>query len=106
MHLFEDEGTGTPDLVFPNNWFSTHSGGHVAIYPMYSPSRRTERRVDIVEMLKQRYRVQDVIDYSGLEMDDVFSKARARWKIDEIAPVRYNPAVVEAVREAGVDFSD
>ena len=30
VHLFEDEGTSTPDSVFPNNWFSTHSGGHVA----------------------------------------------------------------------------
>src|SRR3989338_2918459 len=37
VHLFEDEHHGrTPDAVFPNNWFSTHAGGHVALYPMYS----------------------------------------------------------------------
>lgn len=46
VRRFEDETTRTPDSCFPNNWFSTHSGGHVAIYPMYSPNRRQERRVD------------------------------------------------------------
>lgn len=34
---------------------------------MYSPSRRRERRGDVIEMLKTQYRVQDVIDYTGLE---------------------------------------
>ena len=43
VHLFEDEGTTTPDSVFPNNWFSTHAGGHVAIYPMKAESRRAAR---------------------------------------------------------------
>ena len=73
VHVFDDHGAReTPDSVFPNNWFSTHPGGHVALYPMYSPSRRRERRLDVVEMLKAEYRVQDVIDYSGLEYDGIF----------------------------------
>ncbi len=70
VHLFDDDGSrDTPDAVFPNNWFSTHPGGHVAIYPMHSPNRRRERRADVIELLKAEYRVQDVIDYSGLEPD-------------------------------------
>ena len=61
VHIFEDRGEKeTPDSVFPNNWFSTHPGGHVAIFPMYNPSRRRERRYDVIEMLKAEYRVQDV----------------------------------------------
>ena len=53
VHLFEDPGErNTPDSVFPNNWFSTHPGGHVALYPMHSPSRRRERRSDVIEMLR------------------------------------------------------
>ncbi|HLS44331.1 MAG TPA: arginine deiminase-related protein, partial [Ornithinicoccus sp.] len=72
VHLFDDEDATRPDSVFPNNWFSTHAGGRVALYPMYAPSRRTERRADIIELLKAQYRVQDVIDYSGLEYDDIF----------------------------------
>jgi len=45
------------------------NGETAAIYPMYAKNRRLERRWDIIELLKQRYRVQDVIDYSGLEPD-------------------------------------
>ncbi len=89
VHLFEDEGQATPDSVFPNNWFSTHSGGHVAIYPMYSPSRRKERRIDVIEMLKRRYRVQDVIDYSGLEEDNVFLEGTGAMVLDHIERVAY-----------------
>lgn len=89
VHLFEDMGRETPDSVFPNNWFSTHAGGHVALYPMFSPSRRKERRSDIVEMLKQRYRVQDVIDYSGLEPDGVFLEGTGAMVLDHIERVAY-----------------
>ena len=40
---------GTPDAVFPNNWFSTHPGGEagggvradtLVFYPMKCPNRR------------------------------------------------------------------
>ncbi len=90
VHLFDDDGsTNTPDSVFPNNWFSTHAGGHVAIYPMYSPNRRRERRVDIIEMLKREYRVQDVIDYSGLEYDELFLEGTGAMVLDHVARVAY-----------------
>lgn len=89
VHLFEDTGTDTPDSVFPNNWFSTHPGGHVAIYPMKAPSRRRERRADIIEMLKVRYRVQEVVDYSGLEPDGLFLEGTGAMVLDHIDRVAY-----------------
>ncbi len=89
VHLFEDETAALPDSVFPNNWFSTHSGGHVAIYPMYSESRQSERRPDIIEMLKSEYRVQDVIDYSGLEKDGVYLEGTGAIVLDHIGRVAY-----------------
>ncbi|TXK33180.1 amidinotransferase [Ottowia sp. GY511] len=90
VHLFEDEGgRDTPDAVFPNNWFSTHPGGHVAIYSMYSTSRRRERRQDVIEMLKAEYRVQDVIDYSGLEQDELFLEGTGAMVFDHMARVAY-----------------
>ena len=88
-HVFEDTGTETPDSVFPNNWFSTHPGGHVAIYPMFAPNRRRERRADIVEMLKAEYRVQDVVDYSGLEPDGLFLEGTGAMVLDHIDRVAY-----------------
>lgn len=90
VHLFDDDGTlDTPDSVFPNNWISTHPGGHVALYPMFVPSRRRERRQDVVEMLKREYRVQDVIDYSGLEPDDIFLEGTGAMVLDHLARVAY-----------------
>ncbi len=89
VHVFEDLTVATPDSVFPNNWFSTHSGGHVAIYPMYSASRQSERRSDVIEMLKSDYRVQDVIDYSGLEKDHVYLEGTGAMVLDHIGRVAY-----------------
>jgi len=89
VHLFEDTATETPDSVFPNNWFSTHAGGHVAIYPMKAASRRRERRSDIIEMLKSNYRVQEVIDYSGLEPDGLFLEGTGAMVLDHIDRVAY-----------------
>lgn len=125
VHMFEDAGTTTPDSVFPNNWFSTHPGGHVAIYPMKAESRRRERRFDIIEMLKARYRVQDIIDYSGLEQDGLFLEGTGAMVLDHCDRVAYavrsdrtnpvalerfathfnfEPMVFEAQDEAGVSI--
>lgn len=103
VHVFDDYGEfETPDCVFPNNWFSTHSGGHIAMYPMYSPSRRRERRVDVINMLKSEYRVQDVIDFSGLEWDGLFLEGTGAMVLDHLERVAYtansnraNPIVLE-----------
>ncbi|WP_372740996.1 citrulline utilization hydrolase CtlX [Neptunomonas sp.] len=89
VHLFEDKGKATPDSVFPNNWFSTHAGGHVAVYPMKSLNRRLERRQDVLQMLKSEYRVQDVIDYSGLEEDMIYLEGTGAMVLDHIDRVAY-----------------
>jgi len=89
VHLFDDESHDRPDSVFPNNWLSTHRGGRIVTYPMWTPNRRLERRHDIVEMLKARYRVQDVIDYSGLEYDGLFLEGTGAMVLDHIGRVAY-----------------
>ncbi|MDH2292371.1 arginine deiminase-related protein [Cobetia sp. 10Alg 146] len=102
VHVFEGDNPETPDSVFPNNWFSTHPGGHVAIYPMKANNRRKERRIDVIEMLKEQYRVQDVIDYSGLESDGLYLEGTGAMVIDHIDRVAYavesdrtNPLILE-----------
>ena len=93
VHLFDDDGQrDTPDAVFPNNWFSTHAGGHVAVYPMALPSRRRERRSDVIEMLQAEYRVQDVIDYAGLAQDGVFLEGTGAMVLDHVGRVAYTAA--------------
>lgn len=41
----------TPDSIFPNNWISTHSSGHLITYPMAVANRRKERKPAIIESL-------------------------------------------------------
>ena len=88
-HIFDCLDKDKPDAVFPNNWFSTHAGGHIAMYPMYAENRRGERRYDIIEFLKKHYRVQEVIDYSGLEQDNLFLEGTGAMVLDHIERVAY-----------------
>ena len=68
VHVVDDTATPEkPDAVFPNNWFSTHHDGRVALYPMYSAARRRERRHEVVDELRRHYRITDVLDYSSCE---------------------------------------
>ena len=84
VHLFDYPGDDLPDSVFPNNWFSTHPDGRVALYPMSSPSRRGERRHDVVDLLRDLYQVTDVTDYSGMEADEVFLEGTGAMVLDHI----------------------
>lgn len=90
VHDFDDDGRkDTPDSVFPNNWFSTHAGGQVALFPMHAGNRRRERRPDVIERLKRDYRVQTVIDYSGLEQDGLALEGTGAMVLDHIGRIAY-----------------
>ncbi|WP_460809875.1 citrulline utilization hydrolase CtlX [Nocardioides salsibiostraticola] len=89
VHVFADEDHTRPDSVFPNNWLSTHAGGNVAIYPMYASNRRHERRSDVLELLKSSYRVQTIVDYSGLENDGIFLEGTGAMVLDHVSRVAY-----------------
>lgn len=89
VHLYDDAGTATPDSVFPNNWFSTEASGDVAVYPMYAPSRRGERRADILDDLTRQYRVTRVRDYSGMEAQGQFLEGTGSMVLDHRARRAY-----------------
>ena len=77
----------SPDAVFPNNWFSTHEGGKLVLYPMMAPSRRRERRDEIVDALRQRY--PRVVDLTSHETDDRFLEGTGSLVIDERSGIVY-----------------
>ncbi len=56
-----------PDAVFPNNWITTHAEGTVVLYPMQAPNRRAERRQDIIDMLKTKFRIHNILNISHYE---------------------------------------
>jgi len=89
VHLLDDLADDLPDSVFPNNWFSTHRGGRIVVYPMSTPNRRGERRHDVLDMLKEQYRVQDVVDYSGLERDGLYLEGTGAMVLDLVGRIAY-----------------
>lgn len=90
VHVFEDTPAPVkPDAVFPNNWFSTHHDGRIALYPMYTPSRRTERRPDIIESLREHYEVIEVVDYSPFEKRELYLEGTGSLVLDHGNRVAY-----------------
>jgi hypothetical protein len=63
VHVFEDTpAPPKPDAIFPNNWISMHPNGTVVLYPMHTPNRMAERRMDIVEALRKDFDIAQVTD--------------------------------------------
>lgn len=80
-----------PDAVFPNNWVSFHGDGTVCLYPMEAPSRRIERRADIVEALSANngFHVRKIVDLSAAEGDGLFLEGTGSMVLDRVNRVIY-----------------
>lgn len=89
MTVFDDEGTATPDSVFPNNWLSTHADGTLVLYPMYAANRRAERRADMVAHLREHYAVERVVDCSGAEREGRFLEGTGAMVLDHVTGIAY-----------------
>ena len=90
VQVVEDTPTPEkPDAVFPNNWFSTHHDGRIVFYPMHSPTRRRERRPEVVEELRKHYRVSEVVDYSLGEEVGQFLEGTGSLVLDYLNRVAY-----------------
>ncbi len=60
-----------PDAVFPNNWVTFHQEGFVITYPMFAPTRRRERRRQIIEqVLQQGFRSERRLNFEFNEKRD------------------------------------
>ncbi|MEI6311407.1 MAG: arginine deiminase-related protein [Bacteroidota bacterium] len=59
-----------PDAVFPNNWISMHEDGTIYIFPMKTANRRIEKRMDIIDSIKKKFKVTNVVDLSAYENED------------------------------------
>jgi hypothetical protein len=109
VHVFDDTSDpAKPDAVFPNNWISTHHDGRVALFPMYSPLRRRERRNDIVDELRKRYRVTEVIDYSIFESEASYLEGTGSLVLDHVNHIAYvslsNRSTEKVIRRFAEDF--
>ena len=83
--VYDDLSTKeTPDAVFPNNWFSTHSNGTVYLYPMFAPNRRKERKQQVLYLLTQEhgFHIDQILDWSKYEDEGLFLEGTGSMILD------------------------
>src|SRR5215813_3735762 len=86
----DKEELQTPDAVFPNNWVSFHDDGTVVLYPMFAPSRRPERRRDIIENLQSGgFRVSRIVDLTPHETNGRFLEGTGSVVFDHVQRAAY-----------------
>jgi hypothetical protein len=92
VHAFPDVAQpACPDAVFPNNWLSLHADGTVVLYPMLAPSRRRERRLDLIARLEQAggFRVERLLDLTHHELQGRFLEGTGSVVFDHVERVAY-----------------
>jgi len=108
-----DSNADTPDAIFPNNWFSTHSDGRIVLYPMATPSRRRERRQDLFELLIDHHGMYStsMLDLTNLEDRGLIVEGTGSLVLDRdahlayaaLSPRTHMQAVVIACQELGYE---
>lgn len=91
VHVFDDTAEPhTPDSIFPNNWVSFHADGTVVLYPMLAPNRRVERRVDLLDALRQHgLGCSRLVDLSGHEAQAQFLEGTGSMVLDRQQRIAY-----------------
>ena len=80
----------TPDSIFPNNWFSTHADGDVAIYPMFAKNRRLERREEVCELLdSEGFDISEIVDFTSFEEDQQYLEGTGSVILDRVHEKAY-----------------
>lgn len=101
VHVVEDtDAPVKPDAVFPNNWVTFHQDGTVATYPMHAPTRREERREDIIEQLSSQFEVNNRIKFENTEAEDRYLEGTGSLILDR--PNRIAYACLSPRTEAGL----
>ena len=106
--IFEDTPDPvTPDSVFPNNWVSFHNDGTVILYPMEAENRRLERRLDIIETLKNEhgFYVKNIIDMSYLEDKEEYLEGTGSMILDHVNKIAYACLSSRTHKNALLNFS-
>lgn len=79
----------TPDSIFPNNWFSTHSTGELVLYPMFAENRRLERKSQVLDIIEDHYSAHKTIDLTDWESKNRFLEGTGSLILDHYNRVVY-----------------
>jgi hypothetical protein len=80
-----------PDAVFPNNWLSFHHDGTLVLYPMQSPSRRPERRREVIDAAARElnFKMSRTVDLTHYEREGKFLEGTGSLVLDHVQRVAY-----------------
>ena len=78
-----------PDQVFPNNWFQVTHDGKLIIFPMQSKNRRKERLQSVIDHIKKKYLISDVIDLTFHEKNHLFLEGTGSVVLDHNSMTAY-----------------
>jgi hypothetical protein len=105
--IFEDtENPKKPDAVFPNNWVSLHADGTMVLYPMCAPNRRLERRQDIIDSLKKKFKINKTIDLSVYEKENKFLEGTGSIVFDHNNKIAYACLSIRTNKELFINLCD
>jgi hypothetical protein len=79
----------TPDSIFPNNWISFHESGNVVLYPMFAENRRRERKPVILERIRERFQVHNLIDLTRHEKNNTYLEGTGSLVLDRDQRIAY-----------------
>ncbi len=79
----------TPDSIFPNNWISFHEDNSIAIYPMFAPNRRQERKQHVLDALSNKFSITQIHNLSHYENEDRFLEGTGSMVLDRKHRVAY-----------------
>ena len=79
----------TPDSIFPNNWISFHDDGKIFLYPMFAVNRRLERKDAVLNDIKNKFSVTEIVDLTGSEMNDLFLEGTGSMVLDRENKIAY-----------------
>lgn len=85
----DDPDIITPDAIFPNNWVSFQPDGRIVLYSMMAENRRLERRIDILDQIKVRFVIREIIDISDHETAGEFLEGTGSIVFDHVNKVAY-----------------
>lgn len=79
-----------PDAVFPNNWVTFHQEGFVVTYPMFAPTRRRERRRQIItQVLHEGFQSDRRLNFEFNEKRDRYLEGTGSIIFDHIHRLAY-----------------
>lgn len=90
IDVFDEPPEGSsPDAVFPNNWLVFLQEGKLITFPMYAPSRRKERRADVIHHYLGQPQHKEWIDLSDYEDLDLFLEGTGSMVLDRVHKIAY-----------------